>query len=397
MEANNCNRNMKTIGLRFPEWVMQRYELIKGMVTYARSRNMDWKFCSEVPSGFEVPELNIDKDWDGDGIVAFRCSAEEQQAWLEKGIKVVTLSSESPDAGAIRVLPDNYAIGKEAGLHLIEMGVESFVFIGDPHREYSTQREAGFKDILTEHSLSYTPIHIPISQWSDQQRADKLTEALLAICNDHLSEGSGIFVRDDMLGMRLIQILEQLDISVPQQVCVVGAGNSEIHCHLANPTLSSVHYSSQHAGFVAGAVMERLLAELEVQNQTIPTQKVVERNSTTVRSGGDELVTEALKIIKREARRSSINVKDLAEQLGVSYSSLRHRFREATGRTVKDELIRVRTKRIYKLLVETDVSIKEIGLEMGFTRPEDFTRYVRRELGAAPSEIRKMNQLETAP
>ena len=31
---------------------------------------------------------------------------------------------------------------------------------------------------------------------------------------------------------------------------------------------------------------------------------------------------------------------------------------------------------------------------MGFARPEDFTRYIGRGLGAVPSEIRKMNQLD---
>jgi len=107
-------------------------------------------------------------------------------------------------------------------------------------------------------------------------------------------------------------------------------------------------------------------------------------NAVTI---SDRLVADALRIIWEQSERD-LTVGDVAEQVPLTQRSLERRFREALGHTIHDEIIRCRLERARRLLIKTDLSIKEVAAAAGFPNPDNMGRSFQRFEGVSPSEYR---------
>jgi AraC-like DNA-binding protein len=86
--------------------------------------------------------------------------------------------------------------------------------------------------------------------------------------------------------------------------------------------------------------------------------------------------------------RASTSVRDYAQMLGVTPSHLSESLRLETGLTA-GELIRARLLlEAKRLLLHSELTIAEIGYELGFEDPSYFSRFVRREIETSPVEFR---------
>jgi AraC family transcriptional regulator len=63
-------------------------------------------------------------------------------------------------------------------------------------------------------------------------------------------------------------------------------------------------------------------------------------------------------------------------------------FKRATGLSPSQYFIRMRMVRARHLLLETRLSIIDVGLEVGYSSPSHFSQVFRREVGVTPSEFR---------
>jgi AraC family transcriptional activator of pobA len=87
--------------------------------------------------------------------------------------------------------------------------------------------------------------------------------------------------------------------------------------------------------------------------------------------------------------RASTSVRHYARMLGVTTSQLSESLRLETGLTA-GELIRARLLlEAKRLLLHSELTIAEIGYELGFEDPSYFSRFVRREVETSPVEFRK--------
>lgn len=64
-------------------------------------------------------------------------------------------------------------------------------------------------------------------------------------------------------------------------------------------------------------------------------------------------------------------------------------FKRATGRSPSQYFIRMRISRARHLLLETERSIIDIGMEVGYSSPSHFSQVFRREVGVTPSAYRQ--------
>lgn len=71
-----------------------------------------------------------------------------------------------------------------------------------------------------------------------------------------------------------------------------------------------------------------------------------------------------------------------------NYDSLRHAFRKAFGCSPRALLLRLRMEHARNLLLESNLSIKEISERVGYGRQHEFYRAFRQHVGCAPSEWR---------
>jgi AraC family transcriptional regulator len=77
---------------------------------------------------------------------------------------------------------------------------------------------------------------------------------------------------------------------------------------------------------------------------------------------------------------------DIAELSEYHFSRM---FKRATGLAPSQYFIRLRMSRARHLLLETDRSIIDVGLEVGYSSPSHFSQVFRREVGVTPSAFRQ--------
>jgi AraC-like DNA-binding protein len=81
-------------------------------------------------------------------------------------------------------------------------------------------------------------------------------------------------------------------------------------------------------------------------------------------------------------------LEDLLKIAHMSRSNLMRVFRKATGQTPIEYLVRLRIQRAMEMLRNSDLSITEIALEVGFNDSNYFTRQFRRALSLSPRQFR---------
>jgi len=115
---------------------------------------------------------------------------------------------------------------------------------------------------------------------------------------------------------------------------------------------------------------------------------VIVRESTQTVAIADPAVAEAVRYMRLHLDEPG-DVAALARRVGVSRRTLEYHFRRALGRSIREELSRLRLDQSLSLLRVTNSPMKQIGISVGFTDPANFTRFVRSRTGLTPSQFRK--------
>ena len=118
---------------------------------------------------------------------------------------------------------------------------------------------------------------------------------------------------------------------------------------------------------------------------------MVTRRSTDIVAFDDPEVAAALHFLHDHAGEP-IAVGDVVEHLLISRRSLEMRFRKAVGRTIHEELQRVRLERAKRLLLETDLPIPSVAEAAGFASPSYLGQVFRRTFGVTPARYRRQEK-----
>jgi hypothetical protein len=71
-----------------------------------------------------------------------------------------------------------------------------------------------------------------------------------------------------------------------------------------------------------------------------------------------------------------------------AYDSVRHRFQKLFGISPRGLLVRIRMERAKELLRTSNISVKQIAQELGYSKQHEFTRAFHRFSGMSPKEWR---------
>ena len=85
-----------------------------------------------------------------------------------------------------------------------------------------------------------------------------------------------------------------------------------------------------------------------------------------------------------------LSIRELSAISNISESGFRHRFRELTGFSPTDYLIRLRLRQAVLLIFHDDHRITEIALETGFYDGNYFARKFRQVFGRSPRDFRRI-------
>lgn len=104
-------------------------------------------------------------------------------------------------------------------------------------------------------------------------------------------------------------------------------------------------------------------------------------------------ITSAMEILE-SAPSERMTVAELANEVAMSPFHFHRIFRALTGETVGDVTRRFRLARGLRFLRDSDMSITDIALEVGYESSQNFTKAFKAVTGVTPSEVRSNSGLE---
>jgi two-component system response regulator YesN len=99
-------------------------------------------------------------------------------------------------------------------------------------------------------------------------------------------------------------------------------------------------------------------------------------------------VSKAREILDRDYSSVNISLSSVADEVGLNPDYLGHIFREETGMSFVDFLTSLRIQKSVTLLKTTDMQIKEISFEVGYSNPNYFIKVFKERLGVTPKEYK---------
>ncbi len=358
--------------------------LLCGIARYAQHHG-PWSFYWEA-GGLERASGSLE-NLEADGVILRDTDRLEEV--LARGLPAVVVGHRHREIpGVANVVTSSQDIGRLGAQHLLSCGLRHFAFCGYQDCSWAELRHEAFRHVVTLARFDCTEFYVPAQAtgvpWYEHRQA-------MADWLRTLPRPLGLMACNDDLGHEVVAAAKLANLSVPDDVAIIGVDNDEVVCGLTDPPLSSVAVNFERAGYEAAHVLAGLMRKAAAPSRIVvsPTH-VVPRRSTSLLAVEDLNLAKALRFI-RDRVQESPSVEAVAKAAGISRRALEKRFRDSLGRSVLDEIRRVRTDQIARLLVETELPVAQIAEQLGFADVQHIARYFRGAKAMSPLAYRKLH------
>lgn len=359
--------------------------MLKGIINYSRLHG-SWKFYRTPPFYIEnsagAKTLAHLKEIEADGIITQGTSEV-----IALGLPAICIDIRTKIPGLPIVTGDNSASANMAAAHLIERGLRNFAFCGYNGIDWSDERSENFTRFLTKEGFTVKQYQ---QSSSSRQRLWKNERDMLAQWLKTLPKPIGIMACNDDRAAQVAEACRLADIRVPDEIALIGVDNDELVCELCDPPLSSVVFNFERAGFDAAALLDKMMHDKKNYPETITVKAthVATRHSTDILAIKDRQVADAIRFIQNNAR-NMIQVDEVAFSVALTRRVLEKRFRNELGRSVHEEIVRIRMELAARMLLETNMSIANIATVFGYSEINNLARCFRKVKGMNPLTFRK--------
>jgi LacI family transcriptional regulator len=373
--------------------------ILRGIARYSRSHG-SWIFFKKAPfywrTGGGKITLEETLKMGVDGLILREQRTRQQtEKILAMDLPTVVSPYTEPFPNLPNIVTDDTAIGIMAAEHLLHRGFKQFAYCGFGQMYYwSRERGKSFGRRIAEAGFETQYYEYELNKSRAQHSWEKELNTIAAWIKQ-LPKPIGLMACNDDQGQHVLEACKIAGLNVPEQVAIIGLGNDDLICDLVSPPLSSIAVSAEKAGYEAAEALDKIMAGKKVTNQKIvvrPTH-VVTRQSTNVFAVADRDVLMALHFIHRRAMKEAIQVDDVLQAVSLSRRSLYNRFAQILGRSVHEEIKRVRVDKLAQLLVSTNVPISHIASTLGYSDIKNIARYFKQLKGMTPLEYRKCHSL----
>lgn len=333
------------------------------------------------------------KKWSIDGIIIHMADANKDQDILNLGLPIIIAASTDRDLSDFHhIRPDDASIGKIGANHFFDRGFHHYAYCGFDEMFWSQDRGESFHKEVVEAGFEIQMYKQPLSRggtsWDKEQAC--MIEWLKS-----LPKPVGLMTCNDDRGQHVIEACWNANLRIPEDIAILGVDNDILVCELLTPPLSSVAVNCERAGYQAAELLEKLMNGQEITPQKIVIQPthVEARQSTDISTIEDQEVAKAVQFISQRAKKG-IRVDDVVQAVALSRRVLEKRFRASLGRSIHNEIRRVRMDLASRMLKETNMSVSQIAEALDFLEVRDLTRNFRKEKGVAPLAYRKMNNVK---
>lgn len=365
--------------------------LLRGITKYSRLYG-PWHFHL-TPGDFEqiLPRM---KEWGGDGIIARVMDERTAKLILRMELPAILLDvpeevKAKPGEGAmfVEMASDSAGAARMVAESLLEKQFRHFAFVGYHGQVWSEIRRRAFCERVGEAGFTVAEYRVPV-RGGKPLRWEKEEEHLRRWLAG-LPRPVGVMACNDQRGREVLEACELAGIAVPEEMAVIGVDNDDLLCEVSYPPLSSVALNAVQGGFLAARALDEMMQgrRPELSRITVEPLRVVQRRSSEAVAIDDPDIAQALQYIHTQPV-DTLAIQDVVEHLAVSRRALELRFKKLLGRTILQEIQKVRLARAKHLLQETDLPIPRISEVVGFATASYFIQVFRAETGLTPAKYR---------
>jgi LacI family transcriptional regulator len=346
--------------------------VLRGVARYAVEQN--WILDCRMRWIHAMPQI---AGWRGDGIIAYLGVAHPMAELVDfvraAGVPVVETQAPVAHAGGALVIVPHETVGATAAEHLLALEFQQLRFVLFEENPIERLRCTGFAHAVRSAGREFREVAFR-----------ELPQHLAG-----LTEPTGVMTSNDTNALEVIRVCLEAGLRVPEQVAVVGVDDADIVCDLAPVPLTSVNCNYERQGYAAAALLDRLMAGEPPPSTPIfiPPAGVTVRRSTDTIAMPDSAAMRALRFL-RDHFREPIGMADVQRAAGTSLRRIQKIFREHAGRTLSEELARLRLAHAQRLLADPKAKIDAIARESGYTSRFHFVRAFRRATGISPKAYR---------
>lgn len=361
------------------------YRLHRGIEKYAQEHG--WHLSEDV-----AREKVIPWGWDGDGILAWLGAGDDLADFVVQAKKpTVDFSFRRPQLKFARVLEDTSETARLVADHFLSHGFRHFLFYSDARNWIYEERGASFLKFLRSAGLSAEWLRWHESSvYRTDRKAWKCKREWLARELKSASKPVGVFAASDGLALELLEICETAGMAVPEEVAIVGAGNSLLAVDAMHTPISSVDVNMEMIGYRGAKLLDELMCHRTPPPWPlrVPPFRLVARKSSDLVAVGHPGIARSLRFMWEHCHEP-IGVNDLAQAAMMSLRSFHQTFVENVGRPPGNELHRIRVERAKKLLSDSDEKMDSIAEMCGYENGNSFWVAFKRATGVSPKQYQK--------
>jgi LacI family transcriptional regulator len=366
-------------------------DVLRGVQTYGRSQ-LGWIFRDGPP---DPRILNPLKEWMPHGIIVHLFDRELARSLAKVRVPIVNTTNTLKDLEVPLVEVDHAKIGQLAAEYFLNRGFRHFGYFGSSWAGFSKDREAAFAERLGKSGYRVDSCYAEYMPRPPVAESWKGVDVKVRAWLKGLPKPVAILSSNDVPARELAEMCRELDLHIPEQVALLGVDNDDLECHLCTPSLSSIDLASERVGYEAAKMLHRLMERrsLKQRKVSIPPLRVVTRESTDTLAIQDTEVAAALAFIRSSAHED-IGVEAILREVPLSRRALERRFRNQLGRTVLEEIRRVRMELVKSLLSETNLPMPAIAARCGFSGARRLAVVFRQIVGTTPTAYRAEARVE---
>lgn len=240
--------------------------LLRGIALFSRTRT-NWSLLhQEMTIDSLIPEWI--KESAISGVIA-RVDSRTIGPLRKLNVPCVDVQCVQAFPGIPQVETDDRKISRLAFEHLWERGFRRFAFCGFEHAHYSEARLKYFCELVNEANCPLSVYKSPGIENAPVTSIEETGLVDIESLSDWLSSlapSTGLFVCNDIRGQQVLNAFRGLDLSVPDDIGVIGVDDDDTICPLCDPPLSSVRPDAERAGYRAAEILDAIMNGKQVHS-----------------------------------------------------------------------------------------------------------------------------------
>ncbi len=387
----NKDRKLKVINMRTksPRVLLvlgwYDYRLHGGIEKYAQEHG--WRLSEDL-----AREKVIPWGWDGDGILAWLGAGDDLADFVVQARKpTVDFSFRRPQLKFARVLEDTRETARLVGEHFFSRGFSNFLFYSDTPNWIYDERGNAFLMIMKQagRKADWLRWHASPAFCTDR-KAWKRKREWLAKEIKSFPKPVGIFAASDGLAMELLETCEAAGVAVPEDVAIVGAGNSLLAVDAMHTPVSSVDVNMEMIGYQGAVLLNELMRRGTTPRQPlrVPPFRLIVRKSSDLMAIDHPGLARSLRFMWEHCHEP-IGVDDLAHAASMSVRGFHQAFADNLGRSPGSELQRIRIERAKRLLEDSNEKMDTVARMCGYQSGNSFWVAFKQATGMSPKQYQK--------